>query len=38
MSKVNYMDDAEKKYDKARSDKMRALLKRVFEKLIEQLA
>ena len=38
MSKVNYMDDAEKKYDKARSDKMRALLKQVFEKLIEQLA
>jgi len=38
MSKLNYMDDAEKKYDKARSDKMRALLKRVFEKLIEQLA
>lgn len=37
MSKVNYMDDAEKKYDKARSDKMRELLKRVFEKLIEQL-
>jgi len=38
MTKVNYMDDAEKKYDKARSDKMRKLLKRVFEKLIEQLA
>jgi len=38
MSKVNYMDDAEKKYDKARSDKMIALLKRVFEKLIVQLA
>lgn len=38
MSKVNYLDDAEKKYDKARSDKMRELLKRVFEKLIEQLA
>lgn len=38
MSKVNYMDDTEKKYDKARSDKMRKLLKQVFEKLIEQLA
>jgi len=38
MSKVNYMDDDEKKYDKARSDKMRELLKRVFAKLIEQLA
>jgi N-formylglutamate deformylase len=38
MSKVNYMDDTEKKYDKARSDKMRELLKRVFEKLIEQLS
>jgi N-formylglutamate amidohydrolase len=38
MSKVNYMDDEEKKYDKARSDKMRELLKRVFGKLIEQLS
>jgi N-formylglutamate deformylase len=38
MSKVNYMDDEEKKYDKAHSDKMRKLLKHVFEKLIEQLA
>jgi N-formylglutamate amidohydrolase len=38
MSKVNYMDDAQMKYDKARSDKMRKLLKRVFAKLIEQLA
>ncbi len=37
MSKINYMDDAEKKYDKPRSDKMRALLKGVFEKLIEKL-
>lgn len=38
MSKVNYMDDLEKKYDKDRSDKMRKLLKEVFAKLIEQLA
>jgi N-formylglutamate amidohydrolase len=38
MSKVNYMDDEETKYDKARSDKMRKMLKLVFEKLIEQLA
>jgi N-formylglutamate deformylase len=38
MTKVNYMDDAELKYDKARADKMRILLKRVFEKLIEQLS
>ncbi len=38
MSKVNYLDDEEKKYDKARSDKMRELLKQVFVKLIEQLA
>ena len=37
MSKINYMDDTEKKYDKARSDKMRKLLKKVLEKLIEQL-
>ncbi|MCW5911397.1 MAG: N-formylglutamate amidohydrolase [Cyclobacteriaceae bacterium] len=37
MTKVNYMDDAEKSYDKARADKMRELLKRVFEKLIEQI-
>lgn len=38
MSKVNYMDDPEKKYDKIRSDKMRKLLKEVFVKLIEQLS
>lgn len=37
MSKVNYLDDEEKKYDKSRSDKMRKLLKEVFAKLIEQL-
>ncbi len=38
MTKVNYMDDAELKYDKPRADKMRTLLKGVFEKLIEQLS
>jgi len=38
MTKINYMDDAELKYDKARADKMKDLLKRVFEKLIEQMA
>jgi N-formylglutamate deformylase len=38
MSKINYMDDAELKYDKARADKMRTVLKQVFQKLIEQLA
>jgi N-formylglutamate amidohydrolase len=38
MSKINYMDDAEKKYDRKRAEKMRELLKRVFEKLIQQLA
>ena len=37
MTKVNYMDDAETKYDPARANKMRDLLKRVFEKLIHQL-
>ncbi|MBL7877495.1 MAG: N-formylglutamate amidohydrolase, partial [Cyclobacteriaceae bacterium] len=37
MTKVNYMDDTELTYDKGRADKMRGLLKRVFEKLIEQL-
>ena len=37
MTKVNYMDDEEKKYDKLRAAKMRVLLSKVFEKLIEQL-
>lgn len=37
MAKVHYMDDAEKNYDKARAEKMRELLKRVFEKLIERV-
>lgn len=37
MTKVNYMDDAEIKYDKSRADKMRQLLQKTFSKLIEQL-
>jgi N-formylglutamate deformylase len=37
MTKVNYMDDTEKKYDKVRADKMREVLKHVFEDLIKQL-
>jgi len=37
MTKVNYMDDMETKYDKARADKMRSLLQKTFSKLIEQL-
>ncbi len=37
MTKVNYMDDSETKYDKQRADKMRSLLQKTFSKLIEQL-
>ncbi len=37
MTKVNYMDDAEKKYDSNRADKMKEVLKRVFHDLIYQL-
>lgn len=37
MSKVNYMDDAELRYDKSRADKMRDLLQKTFSKLIDQL-
>jgi N-formylglutamate deformylase len=37
MTKVNYMDDTETKYDKARADKMRELLKRTFNDLADQL-
>lgn len=37
MTKVNYMDASETKYDKAKASKMRDLLKRVFEKLIDRL-
>jgi N-formylglutamate deformylase len=38
MSKVNYMDDSETKYDNARADKMRVVLKETFERLKTQLA
>ena len=37
MTKVNYMDDAERGYSKERAGKMRELLKLNFEKLIDQL-
>ena len=37
MTKVNYMDDSEMKYDKLRADKMRSILQKTFSKLIEQL-
>jgi N-formylglutamate deformylase len=37
MTKVNYMDDSEMKYDKLRADKMRLILQKMFSKLIEQL-
>ena len=37
MTKVNYMDDGETKYDVERAAKMQSLLKKVFEKLIERL-
>lgn len=37
MCKVHYMDDTETKYEKARADKMRALLQRTLENLAEQL-
>jgi N-formylglutamate deformylase len=38
MTKVNYMDDAQKKYDVTRAEKMRDHLKRTFEKLITFLS
>ncbi|MBS1488151.1 MAG: N-formylglutamate amidohydrolase [Bacteroidetes bacterium] len=37
MTKVNYLDDHETRYDHGRAEKMRELLKRVFGNLIEQL-
>jgi N-formylglutamate deformylase len=37
MTKMNYLDDAEMKYDKVRAAKMQELLKQVFEKLTAQL-
>ncbi len=37
MTKVNYMDDTEVRYDKLRAEKMRALLHSTFSILIDQL-
>jgi N-formylglutamate deformylase len=37
MTKVNYMDDEEEKYDTARADKMRLVLMNTFTKLSDQL-
>jgi N-formylglutamate deformylase len=37
MTKVNYMNDAQRQYDTVRADKMRDHLKRTFEKLITVL-
>ncbi|MFM8741316.1 MAG: N-formylglutamate amidohydrolase [Cytophagales bacterium] len=37
MSKVNYMDDAEQKYHDGRAEKVREVLKKNFEELIEKL-
>jgi N-formylglutamate deformylase len=37
MTKVNYMDDDEKKYDTVRADKMRLVLENTFTKLSQQL-
>jgi N-formylglutamate amidohydrolase len=37
MTKVNYMDDAERKYDAGRATKMRSLLKQNFERILETL-
>ena len=38
MTKLNYMDDSETNFDMVRAEKMQELLKKVFEKLIEQLS
>lgn len=38
MTKVNYMDDTEKKLDEGRANKMREVLKRTFNGLIETLS
>lgn len=37
MTKINYMDDAQRTYDAVRAEKMRELLKRTFENLIAAL-
>jgi N-formylglutamate deformylase len=36
MSKVNYMDDSEAKYDEARANKVRVVLKKIFNTLIRK--
>jgi N-formylglutamate deformylase len=38
MTKVNYMDDSELRYDEARASKIRDVLRRTFEKLITVLS
>ena len=38
MNKILYMDDSETKFDESRANKMRAVLKPVFEKLVEEMA
>jgi N-formylglutamate amidohydrolase len=38
MTKINYMDDTETLYDQERAGKMRKVLERTLEKLIEQLS
>ncbi|MCK6617334.1 MAG: N-formylglutamate amidohydrolase [Cyclobacteriaceae bacterium] len=38
MSKVNYMDDAEKKYDELRANRMRRVLMKTLEDLAEQVS
>ena len=37
MTKINYMDDTETQYDEVRAGKMRTVLQKTFEKLIEQM-
>ncbi len=37
MTKVNYMDDSETKYDSKRAEKMRELLKQTLKNLVDQL-
>jgi hypothetical protein len=37
MSKVNYMDDSEKKYDELRAEKMRGLLGKTLKSLSDIL-
>jgi N-formylglutamate amidohydrolase len=37
MNKINYMDDPETRYDEKRAEKIRVVLKRTFDKLIERL-